>query len=148
ANTFDDGNVLLLASSVFAYFYALAGERNPRQQPQPKPHSTYSQLACDAFALIARRGPISKKKMLEDLGGSISGAALDRALSELWSKLRIVRVDYTQEQGASWDVLHRWAPDAVREGISLSVPEALSALISRYLDGVIAAEQQEVEAFF
>jgi hypothetical protein len=84
----------------------------------------------------------------EDLGGSISFVALDHALGELWSKLRITRVDYKPEEGASWDVLYRWAPDAVREGIGLSVGEALSALLSKYLDCVIAADQQEVESFF
>ena len=57
-------------------------------------------------------------------------------------------MDYKPEEGASWDVLYRWAPDAVREGIGLSVGEALSALLSKYLDCVIAADQQEVESFF
>ena len=45
-------------------------------------------------------------------------------------------------------MLYRWSPDAVREGIGLSVGEALSALLSKYLDCVIAADQQEVESFF
>ncbi len=83
-----------------------------------------------------------------DLGGSISFAALDHALGELWAKLRITRVDYKPEEGSSWDVLYRWAPDAVREGIGLSVAEALSALLSKYLDCVVAADQQEVDSFF
>jgi hypothetical protein len=86
--------------------------------------------------------------MQEALGGSISLAALDKALGELWSKLRITRVDYNPSQGSSWDVLYRWAPEAVKEGIGLSVPEALSGLISKYLEGVIAAEQTELESFF
>ena len=86
--------------------------------------------------------------MREDLGGSISFVALDHALGELWSRLRITRVDYKPEEGASWDVLYRWAPDAVREGIGLSVGEALSALLSKYLDCVVAADQQEVDSFF
>ena len=120
----------------------------PSRRPQPKPRSEYSQLACDAFELIRRAGPISKQKMREDLGGSVSFVALDHALGELWSKLRITRVDYKPEEGAFWDVLYRWAPDAVREGIGLSVGEALSALLSKYLDCVIAADQQEVESFF
>jgi len=45
-------------------------------------------------------------------------------------------------------VLYRWSPDAVREGIGLSVGEALSALLSQYLECVVAADQAEVEAFF
>jgi hypothetical protein len=148
ANQFEENNAFLVAASIFPYFYALVGERNPRQAPKPKPRSEYSQLACDAFELISRAGPISKQKMREHQGGSISFVALDRALGELWAKLRITRVDYKPEEGAFWDVLYRWAPEAVREGMSLSVGEALSALLSKYLDCVVAADLSEVESFF
>src|ERR1700726_4345336 len=148
ANSFDENNGLLVAASAFPYFYALVGERNPKQAPKAGSRSPYSPLACDTFELIRREGPIAKQKMQEALGGSISLAALDKALGELWSKLRITRVDYNPSQGSSWDVLYRWAPEAVKEGIGLSVPEALSGLISKYLDGVIAAEQTELESFF
>jgi 23S rRNA pseudouridine2605 synthase len=148
ASLFDDNNAFLLSASVFPFFYALVGERNPKQAPKGGARSEYSQLACDAYEAIRRDGPISKQKMVVALGGSPSEAALDRALGELWSKLRITRVDYNPAEGAFWDVLYRWAPDAVREGISLSVGEALSALVTKYLDCVIAADQQEVETFF
>jgi hypothetical protein len=148
ANLFDENNAFLVSASAFPFFYALVGERNPKQAPRGGSRSEYSQLACDAFEIIRREGPISKMRLGEQLGGSISGAALDRALSELWSRLRITRVDYKPEEGASWDVLYRWAPDAVREGIGLSVAEALTALLSKYLDCVVAADQQELEAFF
>ena len=86
--------------------------------------------------------------MRDELGGSVSFTALDHALGELWSRLRITRVDYNPAEGAFWDVLFRWSPDAVREGINLSVGESLSALISKYLDCVVAADQQELESFF
>ena len=148
ANLYDENNAFLIAASVFPYFYALVGERNPKQVIKAGPRSEYSQLACDAYEIIRRDGPISKVKLGETLGGSLSGAALDRALSELWSRLRITRVDYNAAEGASWDVLYRWAPDAVREGIGLSVGEALSALLSKYLDCVIAVDELEIETFF
>jgi hypothetical protein len=147
ANLIDE-NAFLLAASIFPYFYALVGERNPKLAPKPGSRAHYSALACDAFELISRDGPISKQKMQEVLGGSVSFAALDSALGELWSKLRIARVDYNASAGSSWDVLYRWAPDAVKEGINLSVQEALSALLSKYLDCVIAAEQKDLETFF
>jgi hypothetical protein len=143
----DDNNSLLLAASVFPYFYSLVGERNPKQPPALGPRSPYSPLACDAFELIRRRGPISKTKLGEMLGGSVSNAGLDRALGELLSKLRITRVDYTDADGSVWDELSRWAPDLVREGVGISLPEALSALVSKYLECVIAAEEVEVENF-
>ena len=148
ANRFDENNAFLVAASIFPYFYALVGERNPKSTPKPKPHSEYSQLACDAFELIRRDGPVSKQKMRDVLGGSVSFVALDHALGELWSKLRITRVDYNPTEGAFWDVLYRWSPDAVREGVNLSVGESLSALLTKYLDCVVAADQQELETFF
>jgi hypothetical protein len=126
----------------------MAGERNPKQAPKAGPRSEYSELACDAFAAIQRGGPISKQKLQEVLGGSVSYGALDHALGELGAKLRITRVDYNPAEGSFWDVLYRWSPDAVREGIELSVGEALSALLSKYLDCVIAADQQELETLF
>jgi 23S rRNA pseudouridine2605 synthase len=143
----DENNAFLLAASVFPYFYSLVGERNPKQPPASGPRSPYSPLACDAFEIIRRRGPISKTKLAEMLGGSVSNAGLDRGLSELWSKLRITRVDYTAAEGSVWDELSRWAPDVVREGVGISVPEALSALVSKYLDCVVAIDEGEVENF-
>lgn len=148
ANLFPETN-FLVAASVFPYYYALLGERNPKQGPNALgPRAKVSPLSRDAFALIQREGPVSKRRMLQALGGAISDAALDRALDELWSKLRITRVDYSSEQGSSWDVLYRWSPEAVNEGVQLSVPEALSALVSKYLDAVVAAEQEEIDQFF
>jgi hypothetical protein len=147
ANLFGETN-FLVASSVFSYFYTIMGDRNPRQMPKPGPRSEYSTLAAHAFEQIQKHGPVNKDRLHELLGGDPSEAALDRALNELWSKLRITRVDYKQEQGAFWDVLFRWSPDKVREGMHMAAPAALSALISKYLDCVVAAEQGEIEVFF
>jgi len=147
ANVFPDNN-FLLSASVFPYFYGLVGDRNPRQPPKSGARSEYSPLAVDTFHIVQKDGPISKYRLRELLGGDISEAALDRALDELWAKLRITRVDYKHDEGVFWDVLFRWSPDAVRKGIEVSVPEAVTALVSKYLDCVVAAEQEQVEKFF
>ncbi len=148
ASIFEENNPFLVAASAFPFFYALVGERNPRLAPQRGPRSPYSPLAADAYEVIERDGPISKVKLQEALGKSISIPALDKALGELLAKLRITRVDYNEKDGSFWDVLYRWSPDAVKEGVGLSVQQALSALLSKYLDCVIAAEQSELESFF
>ena len=137
---------LLVAASVFPYFYALAGDRNPRQQPRSD-HSL-SPLAQDVFGAIQRVGPVTKRRLAETLGGDLSEAAMDRALSELAARLRITRVDYNPREGSSWDMLYRWSPNAVNEGLHLSVAVALSALLSKYLDCVIAADEKEMADFF
>lgn len=143
----DENNAFLLSAAVFPYFYALVGERNPKLPPALGPRSPYSPLACDAFQIIRDKGPISKSKLGEMLGGSVSTAGLDRALGELWAKLRVTRVDYTTAEGSVWDELSRWAPEVVREGVGLSVPEALSALVSKYLECVVAVDEGDVEKF-
>lgn len=148
ANLGDEHNALLVSASAFPYFYTLVGERNPKQAPKPGPRSPYSELACDTYQIIHRKGPISKSKLLQDIGKGISVPALDKSLAELWSKLRITRMDYHEREGASWDVLQRWAPEAVSEGVNCSVNEALSALLSKYLECVVAAEPAELESFF
>jgi hypothetical protein len=144
---FPDNN-FLVSAAVFPYFYGLVGDRNPRQAPKAGARSGYSPLAIDTFLIVQKRGPISKQRLRETLGGDISEAALDRALDELWAKLRITRVDYKHDEGVFWDVLFRWAPDAVKEGMHLSVPESLTALVSKYIDCVQAVTQEDAENFF
>jgi hypothetical protein len=163
ANVFPDNNFILSAAA-FPYFYGVVGDRNVRQKPtagaSPQPaqkqrvlgapgaRSEYSPLAVHAVELIEKKGPISKHRLRELLGGDLSEAALDRALDELWARLRITRVDYKPEEGVFWDVLVRWAPEAVKEGAQVPVAGALTALVSKYLDCVLAVSQEELEQFF
>jgi len=72
APLFDENNAFLVGASVFPYFYALFGERNPKHPPKDNSSGGYSPLACDAFEIIRKRGPISKAKLGETLGGSLS----------------------------------------------------------------------------
>jgi 23S rRNA pseudouridine2605 synthase len=147
AHVFGETNFLVSASA-FPYLYGLVGDKHPRQMPKPGVHSEYSPLARDVFEAIRMHGAVSKPRLRALLGGEPSAPALDRALNELWSRLRITRVDYTPEEGAKWDALYRWAPEQVRAGIHISMPEALSALLSKYLEAVVAAESAELEEFF
>jgi hypothetical protein len=144
----DENNPFLLSPAVFPFYYALVGDRNPKVPPKAGPRSEYSELACDAFQIIRKHGPISKRKLGELLGGGLSSSGSDRALRELWAKLRITRVDYSEEEGSVWDELTRWAPDKVWEGVGASMAQSLSALLSKYMDCVVAAEPEEIENFF
>src|SRR5438270_12254589 len=63
ANLFEENNGFLVAASVFPYFYALMGERNPKQAPKAGTRSRYSQLASDVYALIQSEGALSKQKL-------------------------------------------------------------------------------------
>ena len=133
---------LLVAASVFPYFLALIVAQEKKGTAKGE---KLSPLANDAFKVIEQKGPVGKQQLRTLLKGDLSTAALDRALAELWSRLRITRVGYQAAEGAVWDTFARWAPAQVKQGSSLSTAEALSALLSRYLDAAIAAEQEEIE---
>lgn len=147
ANLFGETN-FLVSAAVFPFFYGLVGDRNPKQMPKPGRRNEYTPVALAAFELIRKEGAVNKNTLREKLGGDLSPAALDRALNELWSNLRITRVDYVPDEGAYWDALYRWSPELVHEGIQMSIPEALTALLSKYVECVVAAEQPEIGDFF
>lgn len=143
------GADLIVSASLFPFFYALVGDRNPKNPPRLRGQGApVSPLAITVFEAIQEKGPVSKKQLRDLAGGEPSNAALDRALSELWSILKITRVDYREIDGAFWDVLYRWSPQVVKEGINISAPEAISALTGKYLEAVVAAPQEDVEQFF
>lgn len=140
-------DILLISAEAFPYFYALMGDRNPKRDLESAGEKA-SLLARDAYKVIQGKGPISKRHLGEALGGAPSEAALDRALGELWSRLLITRTDYKPGEGIFWDALHRWAPKKVSSGRTLSLAEGLSALVSKYLEAVVAAEATNIENFF
>jgi hypothetical protein len=144
---FGDSGSLLVSAAEFPYFYALLGERNPKNVPGRGVHGEKT-LAAHTFKLLAKSA-MSEQEMLVAHGKGISESALARALHELWSKLRIARIDLLEHKHSpTWDVLYRIAPQPVGRGAHTSQAEALSALVSKYLETVIAAESREVEEFF
>jgi hypothetical protein len=140
---------LLVSASLFPFFYALLGDRNPKAVPKIKAQGAkISPLGIKVFEAIQQSGPLSKGQLRELVGHEPAPAALDRALNELWSILKITRVNYRQEDGAFWDVLYRWAPKPIQKSINISGPEAISALLSKYLEAVAAADRDEIEQLF
>ena len=98
--------------------------------------------------LFAAQGPISKQKMRETLGGSISLVALDHALGELWSQAAHHARGLQAEEGRVLGcALSLVAGRGARRHGTVGWRGAV-ALLSKYLDCVIAADQQELESFF
>lgn len=140
---------LIVAASLFPFFYSLLSDHMPKAPPKFRAQGVkVSPLSVQVFDAIQNRGPLSKEKLRELVGRELSNAALERSLGELWSILKITRVNYREGEGALWDVIYRWAPDVVKDSFDISEPEAISALLGKYLDAVIAATQEEVEQFF
>jgi 23S rRNA pseudouridine2605 synthase len=137
-------STLLLSPRVLPYFYALMGPRTPgKEQAGGDPLSHSGRLAWNIFQ---HEGPLSRDQLQRRLGSDLSLSGVDRALGELWMRLHIVPID--QSKGGLWEALQRWEPDAVREGSRMAAASALSALISQYLECVVAAEQSELDDLF
>lgn len=143
------GTDLIISAALFPYFYALVGDRNPKAPPARRAQGArVSPLGVNVFEAVQKHGPLSKDRLRQLVSRELSDAALDRVLGELWSILKITRVDYREGEGALWDVLYRWSPAAVKDGLNISEPEAISALLSKFLESAGAASQEEIEAFF
>jgi hypothetical protein len=136
------GNTLLLSAEVFPYFYALVGEGRTGQVKRPD----LSQLARLAWQILERKGKATPEELRAELGAELSTAALERALQELWARLRVVPEERAPQE--RWATMERWAPEVARRALGISVGVALSALVSQYIQAVVAAEQKEVEDFF
>lgn len=139
---------ILLSPAVFPYFYALASDRNPKQPIRSRARSKASPLTEHLFRKLEQSGPLTRTQLQEQMGGALSESAIDRALRELWATLKITPVDHDPRVGDTWDIYFRWAEDLVNEGAGISDAEALSALISKYLDCAVAATQEEIETLF
>jgi hypothetical protein len=147
---FHEDSPLLVSSEVFPFYYALVGEKTPKTPPKMSGSHKVSRLALDIYHAIEKHGPSTKSRLREqylERGAALSDAGMNRALNELWSILKITRTDYSPQHGSTWDLLYRWAAEPLSRGARVSSPEALSATISRYVQGVIAAEEKEIEQF-
>jgi hypothetical protein len=142
------GETLIVSPQLFPYYYALASDRKPKQPLRSRAREKVSPLSSHVFQKLEEKGPMARVTLQEELGGALSLSALDRSLHELWAGLKIAEIDRDVDAGEMWDVFYRWAPDAVAEGVRTSDAEALSALISKYLDAVVAATPEDVENFF
>jgi hypothetical protein len=142
------GETLIVSAQLFPYYYALASDRKPKQPLRSQAREKTAPLSGHLFHKLEEKGAMSRARLQEELGGALSLSAVDRALRELWTGLKIAEIDYNAEDRDVWDVFYRWAPEAIAEGVRTSDAEALSALISKYLDAVVAATPEDVENFF
>jgi hypothetical protein len=145
SNIFEE-TPLIISAEMFPYFYALVGDKTPKTPPKLTGAHKVSPLALDIYRAIAKNGASTKAELQAEYA-SISDSGLDRALNDLWAILKTTRVDYSPERGASWNLTSKWAPEAARRGAQMSAPEALSAIVSRYLMAVVAADEKEIEEF-
>jgi len=130
----------VVSAEVLPYLYALRGDRELKRAPQGSP------LVQKVWEVL-QGGAKTVSELVREVGNELTEAAILRALHDLWVKLRVVPLleTYASDEGARWELTHRWWPDEVKQGASMSQALALSALVSLYLHGAVAATVEEVE---
>jgi len=136
----------VVAGWVLPYVYALRGDRDWRRSPQLTGSRQVSQLAVLAYKRL-EQGDATISDLKFALGREVSEVAVLRAITELWQQLRIIPAISAPGQPAQWQLLRLRFQKAIAEGASTSQVTAISVLASIYLQAVIAASMEEVEAF-
>lgn len=132
----------LAAREVFPYIYSLVGTRDWKTAPSTKS----SPLIIEIWKLLQEEGSLTAVELQNTLGREITEAAVLRSLIEMWSSLRVIPV-YESKESTRWELIQHRFKDALTAAGRLSQTAALSALVSLYLESVLAASTEEIETF-
>jgi 23S rRNA pseudouridine2605 synthase len=132
----------LVSSEALPYVFALRGDRDWKRGPRERS----SALVLETWKLLKREGALSASELQELLGREVTEGAVIRALTELWTALRVLPV-YITAEATRWELFESRHQKAIQIGSGMAQATALSALISLYLDSVIAAAPDEIEIF-
>lgn len=132
----------LVTVDAFPYLFSLRGTRDWKTVPGGKA----SPLVVEIWKLLEKESGQTAAELQSALGREITEAAVLRGLMELWSNLRVMP-EYKGSAPTRWSLSQARFKDALTAGGKLSQTTALSALVSLYLESVIAATSEEIETF-
>ncbi len=131
----------LASREAFPYIFTLRGGRNWKTPP-PKA----SPLVAEIWKLLEPGASLEATEIQAALGRELTEAAVLRGLMELWGGLRVMPV-YTQDGPTRWELTQARFSDAMNAANRIAQTTGLSALVSLYLESVIAATPEEIETF-
>ena len=136
----------VMAREVLPYVFSLIGGRNWKSGPGDKA----SPLMVEVWTLLDGKragggGALTAAEIQRALGREVTEAAVLRALGELWHGLRVIPV-YDAEE-TRWEVTQARFAAEMTASQKVAQTTALSALVSLYLESVVAAEREEIEVF-
>jgi hypothetical protein len=142
-----DSPDFVCSSAVFSYVFTLRGDKAWKQPPASSGAVKVSNLALAVHDALSQRGPLSAYDLSTEVGKEVTEAAVLRALSELWTHLRVLPL--LQHGGAPtlWELSSARFTKQIKAGANAGQPSALSALISLYLGQAVVASEDEIESF-
>ena len=139
--THSDQPDFLASREAFPYIFTMRGGRNWKTPP-PKA----SPLATETWKLLEPGVSLEVTEIQAALGREITEAAVLRSLMDLWGGLRALPV-YEQDGPTRWELTQRRFSDALNAANKIAQTTGLSALVSLYLESVLAATPDEIEIF-
>ena len=101
----------------------------------------------EVWKLLSRDGAQTADEIKNKLGRHLTESAALRALTDLWTNLRIEPV-YSVDEGTQWQLLEANHEKSMTAGSAMAQGMALSALVSLYLQSAVAATGEEIESCF
>ena len=132
----------LASVEALPYVFAARGDRDWKRGPRDKS----SPLVIESWKVLKREGVLTTPELQAQLGREVTEAAVLRAVTELWGALRVLPV-YAAGEATAWELFESNQQKAAQTGSGMAQATALSALVSLYLDTVIAANSDEIETF-
>ncbi len=137
----------VVSAAVFSYIFTLRGNKAWKQLPVTSGPVKVSPLALAAYEILTAKVTLSAYDLTTQLGKEVTEAAVLRALTELWSQLRVIPVPQQDGSATLWELTTGRFTKQIKAGANAGQPSALSALISLYLGQAIVASEDEVESF-
>jgi 23S rRNA pseudouridine2605 synthase len=140
----------VVSAQVFSYIFTLRGDKAWKQAPSTSGAVKVSPLSLRVYEVLTERGAggmMTAPELANELGREVTEAAILRALSELWSQLRVLPLLQLGGAPTLWELSTRRFTKAIKAGANAGLPSALSALISLYLAQVLTATEEEVTTF-
>jgi hypothetical protein len=132
----------LASREAFPYLYSLRGTRDWKTEPAGKS----SPLVIEIWKHLEKEGPLTAGQIQSALGRELTEAAVLRGLMEMWSNLRVLP-EYESATKTRWNLTQARYKTELNAAAKTSQTTALSALVSLYLESVLAATSEEVETF-
>jgi 23S rRNA pseudouridine2605 synthase len=131
----------LASREAFPYIFSLRGGRNWKTPP-PKA----SPLVTAIWKVLEEGASLETTEIQTALGHAITESAVVRGLMDLWGGLRVMPV-YEQDGPTRWQLTQTRFEDALNAANKTAQTTGLSALVSMYLESVLAATPEEIETF-
>ena len=137
----------MASAAVFSYIFTLRGNKAWKQMPVTAGAVKVSPLALAAYEMLVGEGDAVRVRLATQLGKEVTEGAVLRALTELWSQLRVMPVPQQDGRATLWELTTRalYQADQSRGecGSAVGAERADLALSGQ----AIVATEDEIETF-